>query len=133
MPPIDYVLSYDVNRISHNETPDTLLVSLGNDECLIKNVLLSEGWETKCCIIKAHQVPFKIHFNGMVNNSSAVRLTNMRIRKLPITDGVKSSEWDRSSKETSVYSVYGQKISKEQKGINIVRMSDGSIIKVLSK
>ena len=113
--------------------PDTLLVSLGNDECLIKNVLLSEGWETKSCIIRANQEPFKIHFNGIVNKSSAIRLTNMKIRKFPITDGIKSNVWDRSSKETSVYSIYGQKRSKEQRGINIVRMADGTYKKIFDK
>ena len=57
----------------------------------------------------------------------------MKIRKFPITDGIKSNVWDRSSKETSVYSIYGQKRSKEQRGINIVRMADGTYKKIFDK
>ena len=130
---IDYVLSYGINRVSKSNTPDTLVVSLGNNELLTKNVLLSEGWENKSCVIKSDQVPFRIFFNGIVNKSSAIRLTNLKLRKYPITNGIsKPSITNANNTNTTyIYSLSGNKLQTMRKGINIVRNPDGTFRKIL--
>ena len=130
---IDYVLSYGINRVSKSSTPDTLVVSLDNNELLTKNVLLSEGWETKSCVIKSDQVPFRIFFNGIVNKSSAIRLTNLKLRKYPITNGISKPSITNANNTntTHIYSLSGNKLQTMRKGINIVRNPDGTFRKIL--
>ncbi len=48
-------------------------------------------------------------------------------------NAVKSVETDAQAEETERYNVGGQRISSPQKGLNIVKMSDGTTRKVMCK
>ncbi|MDY6409313.1 MAG: hypothetical protein SPK71_05660, partial [Prevotella sp.] len=50
-----------------------------------------------------------------------------------IENAVKSVETDAKAEETERYNVGGQRISSPQKGLNIVKMSDGTTRKVMCK
>ena len=50
-----------------------------------------------------------------------------------IENAVKSVEADAQAEETERYNVSGQRISSPQKGLNIVKMSDGTTRKVMCK
>ena len=50
-----------------------------------------------------------------------------------IENAVKSIETDAKAEETERYNVSGQRISSPQKGLNIVKMSDGTTRKVMCK
>ena len=50
-----------------------------------------------------------------------------------IENAVKSVETDAKAEETERYNVSGQRISSPQKGLNIVKMSDGTTRKVMCK
>ena len=50
-----------------------------------------------------------------------------------IENAVKSVETDAQAEETERYNVSGQRISSPQKGLNIVKMSDGTTRKVMCK
>ena len=50
-----------------------------------------------------------------------------------IENAVKSAETDAKAEETERYNVSGQRISSPQKGLNIVKMSDGTTRKVMCK
>ena len=50
-----------------------------------------------------------------------------------IENAVKSVETDAQAEETERYNVGGQRISSPQKGLNIVKMSDGTTRKVMCK
>ena len=50
-----------------------------------------------------------------------------------IENAVKSVETDAQAEETERYNVGGQRISSPQKGLNIVKMSDGTTRKIMCK
>ena len=50
-----------------------------------------------------------------------------------IENAVKSVETDAQAGETERYNVSGQRISSPQKGLNIVKMSDGTTRKIMCK
>ena len=50
-----------------------------------------------------------------------------------IENAVKSVETDAKAEETERYNVSGQRISSPQKGLNIVKMSDGTTRKIMCK
>ena len=50
-----------------------------------------------------------------------------------IENAVKSVETDAKTEETERYNVSGQRISSSQKGLNIVKMSDGTTRKIMCK
>ena len=50
-----------------------------------------------------------------------------------IENAVKSVEADVTAEETERYNVSGQRISSPQKGLNIVKMSDGTTRKIMCK
>ena len=50
-----------------------------------------------------------------------------------IENAVKSVETDAQAEETERYNVSGQRISSPQKGLNIVKMSDGTTRKIMCK
>ena len=50
-----------------------------------------------------------------------------------IENAVKSVETDAKAEETERYNVDGQRISSPQKGLNIVKMSDGTTRKIMCK
>ena len=50
-----------------------------------------------------------------------------------IENAVKSVETDAKAEETERYNVGGQRISSPQKGLNIVKMSDGTTRKIMCK
>jgi hypothetical protein len=47
--------------------------------------------------------------------------------------GIKTTEVSGDARETARYSIDGRRLSHPQKGINIIRMSDGTVRKVLEK
>ena len=50
-----------------------------------------------------------------------------------VTTGINSVENAADNTIEAIYNISGQRINEMQKGVNIVRMSDGTTVKVLKK
>lgn len=128
----DYVLSYDVSSISQNTDADTLRIALDNGEVLAENILINNTWETKNIIIPRQAITYRIVFEGAVQKASALRLTNIKLRK-PSTTDLTGRRYNDSNEPCAVYNILGQKAGKRTRGLKILRMPDGTCVKVVIK
>lgn len=127
----EYVLSYDVSDISQSNNADTLKVSLENGIELCRNILRSDSWSTKNIVIHQEYIPFRIIFNGVVQKTSSLRIKNLKLRKLQSTG--MSDNTVNSITLKAFYNLSGQRFCKSIKGLNILKMSDGTYRKVYQK
>lgn len=71
--------------------------------------------------------------NQWVNGGAFVVPTNVTVTEDEVVDGINNVESAKSDKEVARYSVNGALLNSPVKGVNIVKMSDGSIRKVIVK
>ncbi len=143
-PPIDlqqgtYVLSYDISSKGNNTYADSIVLKYRSEDIpswlRIKSSEAHKGyWQTKSAIINHTGHTFSLSFEGIVRESSSVQLSNICIRTLPQhpTSVTPNNLNDNKSQENPyAISLSGSVIRSIDKGIRIIRSSDGSYRKLI--
>lgn len=128
----DYVLSYDISSMSQNADADTLRIALDNGNLLCENILANNNWETKNIVIPQQENTFRLVFEGIVQQESLLRITNLKLRKLHNTN-IASNKINDEVSFNEVYNIFGYKLNNYKHGLNIIKMPDGTYVKVFIK
>lgn len=70
---------------------------------------------------------------GLMSASKELCIDNINLKIKGGTDNISSNTLNKETKEISRYSIDGRRLNSPQKGINIIKMSNGTIKKVLVK
>lgn len=144
-PPIDlqegsYVLSYDISSEGENTNSDSIIINYRTEDnhswIRIKADEAHKGyWQTKSTIINHTGNTFSLSFEGVARESSAVRLSNIYIRNLP-QQPTQLSISESNLIESQIpphpyaFNISGYQTRSIFKGLNIIRMKDGSYKKI---
>ena len=71
-------------------------------------------------------------FEGTAQGGSILALDDLKVEQI-VPTGVRASEINEVEDITGIYGLSGQKRCQLEKGINIIKQSDGSVKKVLYK
>lgn len=95
--------------------------------------------------VNTHSVEFDLTKYPIIQNKDNIRVAAILLNritgevvnadavKINVTTGINGVESDTNPTETARYTIDGRRISSPQKGINIIKMSDGNVKKVIIK
>ena len=132
------ILKLYVNTLNpQTDNPNTIRVSYrtkDNDEWQHSDILSSENnlWRQSIVELPNNLLP-EIIIEGIAYSGSVLAIDNLEVEQI-VGNGetaIPIVQRNSLSDKSAFYSISGIKVTKNQKGINIVRMHDGSTYKIL--
>lgn len=135
-----YNLAISVRKYNAKISHDTISVTLFNEEenneyeILKKEINTQKSWTHYSIDVPDGCYRFLIGVLLNLDYNSVIFIDNINISEKKSETGVVNSFHDNTGiLSLPIYSITGLKLSQRQRGINIVRKSDGSAIKIVSK
>lgn len=133
-----YRLTFNMRKYSKKKDSNdavNILVQIDEDDWQIlheASVETTSSWETYSVELPEHVSRIRLAFEGCVGQGSTLFLDNIIISRYD-TDYIMNGILAPNNDCYEIYSSEGKRLSVPQRGLNIIRMKDGSVKKLMMK